>query len=209
MRSDMTRSDEERATTDVGQLGDEAPPEALAPKQRRRDRFLKLLVPSALAASVADVDAEALRSMGVRGVILDLDNTLAPWSGSSIDPSAAQWVASMKKAGFQLCIASNTSRPARLRRLASELGILHVPSCGKPRRKGFLASMAAMGTSPSDTVVIGDQLLTDVLGGNRLGLHTILVPRLSHKEFVGTRLSRGCERVLGKYLRRRGLWTHP
>lgn len=168
--------------------------------------WLLLCVPEAEAESVGAIRAEDLEARGIRGIVLDLDNTLAPWNGSELDPEAAGWVRAMAERGFRFCIASNTRRPRRLRRLAEQLGVLHVERCGKPGPRGFRDAMAAMGTQPEETTVVGDQIFTDVLGGNRLGLHTILVRRLTRKEFPGTYLSRLCEWVVRGFLRWRGAW---
>lgn len=176
------------------------------PDTRGVPKALRLLIPSARADSVTDIDPGFLRSRGIRGVILDLDNTLAPWHGGEADARAADWVRRMAAEGFRLCIASNTRRLGRLQRLAGELGVAYVTRCQKPRRGGFLAAMECLGTAPSETAVVGDQIFTDVLGGNRLGLLTVLTQRLSGKEFAGTHLSRLCEKMVCAYLRRRGLW---
>jgi HAD superfamily phosphatase (TIGR01668 family) len=73
----------------------------------------------------------------------------------------------------------------------------------KPRRKGYRLALARMGTAPEQTAFVGDQIFTDVLGGNRMGLYTILVPPLSKREFMGTRLiSRRLEQLLFFYLKR-------
>jgi hypothetical protein len=74
----------------------------------------------------------------------------------------------------------------------------------KPRREGLNRAMAAIGTTPPNTAVIGDQIFTDVLGGNRTGLLTILVRPIGKREFIATRISRALERLLFWFLRRRG-----
>ena len=89
--------------------------------------------------------------------------------------------------------------------MASVLGVAYVPSGGKPRRRGFLRAMALMEVAPEETAVIGDQVMTDIWGGNRCGLLTILVDPLSTIEFVGTKVvSRNVERLLLQLLERSG-----
>jgi HAD superfamily phosphatase (TIGR01668 family) len=122
-----------------------------------------------------------------------------------VTPQVAEWIGRMQEAGVRLCIVSNTHRPRRLAELASILGIQYVPSGGKPRRRGFLQAIALMEVTPEETAVIGDQVMTDIWGGNRCGLLTILVDPLSAIEFVGTRVvSRNVERILLGLLERSG-----
>ena len=103
-----------------------------------------------------------------------------------------------------MCVASNTRNNRRLEQLARDLQIDFVKGVVKPRRGGLTRAMAAIGTTPSNTAVIGDQIFTDVLGGNRTGLLTILVRPIDKREFFGTRISRAVERLLFRLLRRRG-----
>lgn len=162
---------------------------------------LRYLAPRMYSGSLADVRPEHLRSMGIRGVILDLDNTLVPWSGNQTGCREREWVAECKRQGLRLCILSNTRRLARLQALAGELGVPYILG-SKPSRRGFRRAMALLGTSPGETAVIGDQVFTDVLGGNRAGVYTVLIRRMSNREFIGTYLSRAAERLVFLLLRR-------
>lgn len=164
--------------------------------------------PTLRAASVTEVTPLFLAARGVTALILDLDNTLVPWHGLEVAPHIEAWIRSMHEAGVQLCIVSNTHRPGRLKELAAILGVQYVPSGGKPRRRGFYAAMQAMGSTADQTAVIGDQVMTDIWGGNRCGLLTILVEPLSGVEFIGTKVvSRNVERLLLRYLEKRGHGT--
>jgi HAD superfamily phosphatase (TIGR01668 family) len=173
--------------------------------------ILRRLCPRYLAAAVGAIEPARLARHGIRAVILDLDNTLVPWHGDGVGEEIAAWIARLQAAGFRICIASNTHRPRRLRRLADHLQVTFAPGCAKPRRGGFLRAMERMGSRPEETAVIGDQVLTDIWGGNRCGLLTILVDPLSPREFIGTRLvSRPLERWLMARFRARGWlcdWT--
>jgi len=167
---------------------------------------LELFCPTWTAPSVTSISPEFFREHGVRGVILDLDNTLVPWRGAEIPPEVADWVRRMRAAGLRLCIVSNTHRPGRLHRLAAVFEIPYVPGSAKPGRAGFLRALAMMETSGPETAVVGDQVMTDIWGGNRCGLMTVLVDRLTPVEFVGTRLiNRPIESLLLDRLRRRGM----
>jgi HAD superfamily phosphatase (TIGR01668 family) len=87
------------------------------------------------------------------------------------------------------------------------VGIPFVSKATKPRVKGFAAAMELLGVRPEETVVVGDQIFTDILGGNRAGAYTILVVPIDPREFLGTRLVRVVERRVLNYLQRQGLLT--
>lgn len=161
------------------------------------DRFR----PAELAAGVHAIDLENLWDRGIRGVVLDVDNTLCAWEWevATVSGPVAAWVASAKRKGFRLCIISN-GRPSRVAQIARTLGLPFVARAKKPLRKGFLIALEVLGTRPESTVMVGDQLLTDILGANRMGFHSILVPPVSSREFIGTKLNRLVEGVI-----RRGL----
>lgn len=167
---------------------------------------LESFCPAWTAPSVTALDPSFFQERGIRAVILDLDNTLVPWGGAEIPPEVAAWIGRMRAAGLRLCILSNTHRPHRLRRLAAALNIPYVPGSAKPRRGGFLRALTLLDAPASATAVVGDQVVADIWGGNRCGLLTVLVDRLSDREFVGTRLiNRRIEAFLLERLRRRGL----
>lgn len=129
-----------------------------------------------------------------------MDNTLVPWRGDEFSPEVLAWIQACKDSGLQLCLVSNTKRPERLQRLSEILGAETVRGKFKPSTQMFVAAMKKFGAEPEETLMVGDQLFTDVLGGNRSGIATIWVRKVSNQEFIGTRLvSRNFEKlVLGK-----------
>ncbi|HLA24551.1 MAG TPA: YqeG family HAD IIIA-type phosphatase [bacterium] len=157
--------------------------------------ILRLITPSRVAATLAGLDPAELAAAGIRGVILDLDNTLLPWGSSTPPPEVQAWVQRLRAAGVAGCIVSNNFS-LRVRRVGAMLGIPVVGWALKPVPIGFWRAMAIMGTRPATTALIGDQLFTDVLGGNLLGVYTILVEPLSQDEFPTTRLVRRIERLI-------------
>lgn len=158
-----------------------------------------LLTPRERAPSVHAVDFAALRARGIRGLIFDLDNTLALWRAGPPPPETAELLARLVGEGFRLAILSNgrlAARPNVLRRF-EDLGIPVIWPARKPLPFGFKAALAALGTRPAETAMIGDQLLTDILGGNLLGLYTVLVEPLNpRRESSLTKLNRLWERLL-------------
>lgn len=167
--------------------------------------MLSSFCPDEYVESLASVEIEALKARGIEAVLLDLDNTILPWKGHDIPAGSAEWVRAAKEQGLRLCIASNTHNPRRLRQLAAELDLPCLHRILKPRRRGLFAALKAIGSEASKTAMIGDQVFTDVLGGNRMGMYTILVKPMARREFVGTKLSRVVERCLLACFRRRGM----
>lgn len=153
---------------------------------------------------IAEVDPRVLWSEGFRGLILDLDNTLVPWRSAVIPEDVLAWARAAKAVGFTLCIASNTRIYTRLERIADILGAVYVTGVSKPRRGGFRRAVELMGLKPEQVAVIGDQLLTDILGARRTGLHAILVDRISDREFIVTKFNRLVERIIAWLLARSG-----
>ena len=157
--------------------------------------MLRWLRPSAQVPTVYDIDLIALRARGIRWVILDLDNTIVPWGAHEVSPRLSVWIAAAQDADLRLCIVS-TNMGNRVMSIAERLGLPIVVGALKPRRRALRRALTVMGTTPEATALVGDQLLTDILGGNRLGLHTILVRPQGRREFMLTRLVRLMERFL-------------
>jgi uncharacterized protein len=154
-----------------------------------------LLLPDISLNNIFEIDIDQLEKQGIRGIITDMDNTLVPWSDRNVYPRLAEWFADLKARGFKLIIVSNNSKD-RGTQLAQELDIPAIWYAIKPRRRAFRTALQIMSLSPEQVAVVGDQVLTDVLGGNRLGLYTILVTPISEKEFIWTRLTRLLERLI-------------
>lgn len=152
--------------------------------------------PTFLAESLWSVDVDTLLRIGIRGVILDLDNTIVDWNESWLRPEVRAWMAAAKERGLRFCLVSNALRGERVMQVAEDLGICAVLRAGKPLPGAFRKGMKALGTDPPSTCAIGDQVFTDIVGASRLGLVTVLVPPLSPREAPHTRLIRLIERPL-------------
>lgn len=166
-------------------------------------RFVELFMPHLYLASVFDIDLDRLGGCGIRGIILDLDNTLVQWNHPEPTEPLLAWLERVRAAGFQACIVSNNSSD-RVASFVRSLDVPGIPKAIKPRRGSFRRAMRLMGTTPADTAVVGDQIFTDILGARRLGLFTILVHPVSRREFVGTRVVRALEGLWLRHLQRRG-----
>ncbi len=151
------------------------------------------LYPNLWINSIYDLETELLREKGISGILIDMDNTLVPWGCYVADAEVVKWIESLKEKGFKLCMVSN-STPSKGKQLSLQLGIPGVWNAVKPRSKAFRRALAKLNVKAEETAVIGDQIFTDVLGGNFLGLFTILVPQLSSRDFVWTKIMRKIEK---------------
>ncbi|GBF34208.1 hydrolase [Desulfocucumis palustris] len=164
--------------------------------------FRKLLYPNLYVGSVHHIDIDSLAVMGIRGLLFDLDNTVVPRDVDDFSAEIKDWFGRLEARGFKMCFVSNNG-PRRLQNLTGALGLPFVCRAVKPRKKPFLKAMETIGTSQKETAVIGDQIFTDILGGNRLGLFTILVTPMPGKEYWATELiNRRLERFIIKRLKR-------
>lgn len=158
--------------------------------------MLRLLYPKVYISSILDIDPEFLRRRGIKGILFDLDNTIVSREASCCAPEVEEWLAGLCRLGFKTAIVSNNSA----RRVGAFAGLLGMPAVHravKPWKRPFLRAAKMLGTSPHETALIGDQIFTDILGGNMAGLYTILVTPLQGKEFLGTRLiSRPLEKII-------------
>lgn len=133
------------------------------------------LIPDYVFDDLYAVTPEFLRSRGVRLLLSDLDYTLAPKRQSEPDAALLAWVESLRRGGVTLEIVSNNRSPVRVERFCSGLGIGYTGGAGKPSRRGYREAMAKHGASPGETAMLGDKLLTDVLGARRSGVLMLMV----------------------------------
>lgn len=157
--------------------------------------MLEKLKPDIMVNTLWEVPLEILKRNEIKGIILDLDNTLTDWNCLNISEDICEWIVSLKKYGFKICIVSNNGAE-RIEASIKDLDIPYVPNALKPGKRAFLKGMKLLGTTPHSTAIIGDQLFTDILGGKRLKLTTILVKPRSEKEFIGTKLVRKIEKAV-------------
>ncbi len=139
----------------------------------------------------------------MRGIIVDLDNTLVGYGRDDLMPADEAWIAQAKEAGFKIVLVSNNFT-TRVVRIGDRLSVPTVSAALKPLPGGFLRALKLLGTPKSATVVVGDQLFTDVLGAKLVGLHSILTHPLVPHDWHGTKILRLLERlVLGRRSRRK------
>ncbi len=158
-----------------------------------------LAYPDVIAARMTDIGLENLRGMGVRGLILDLDNTLALWQAEEIAPGASVWCARAREMGMKLLILSN-NHEKRVRSIAEKIGAAWVADARKPTKRAYARALYALGLPAVQCAAIGDQYFTDILGAKRAGIKCALVNPLGKKELLYTRCVRVFERFVLAYL---------
>ena len=165
--------------------------------------MLKYLTPNAYYENLAIIDPAQLVTLGIEGLIFDLDNTITTWNNLEVEKDTLEWFTRLHQAGIKACILSNNSMP-RIKPVADMLGIDFVEKAKKPFLSGYKRALAVMGTNTQNTIMIGDQLFTDIWGAKRLGMKGILVKPISlEREFMGTRFNRFWERRIMKAIHKR------
>lgn len=157
---------------------------------------LRRFCPVRSAHELNDVVPEDLFQSGKKLVLIDADNTILKWKSEDIPQSSRDWVDRAKAAGLQLCLVSNTRNRPRLERLSTELGIGVASGKFKPSKEMYLWAINEYKVSAIETIMIGDQIFTDILGANRAGIEAILLRPIHHTEFVGTKINRFFEKLL-------------
>ena len=136
------------------------------------------LIPDRLFGSYTDVTPALLRSLDIRLLLCDLDYTLAPRSAAEPDEELRAWLDGCKRAGVTVMILSNNRSSHRVETFCKELGIRYVGHAGKPSPRGYREAMAQAGEDAAHTAMLGDKLLTDVLGAKRSGVLALMVEPL-------------------------------
>lgn len=125
--------------------------------------------------SVRQITPELLERMGIKGLLLDIDNTLTTHDNPVPAEGVEEWTARMRSAGIQLRLVSN-NHPPRVEPFAARLGIPCICDSKKPLSDGFRRAAEDMGLKRNELCVVGDQIYTDILGANLFGVKSIYVP---------------------------------
>ncbi|HHY23877.1 MAG TPA: YqeG family HAD IIIA-type phosphatase [Clostridiaceae bacterium] len=153
--------------------------------------------PNEIVDKVQDIDLNRLTNKGIKGLILDIDNTLVPSFMKEANNDALDWIEKVKNRGFKLCIVSNATK-RRVDKFNKKIKLEAIYRASKPISRSFRKALKLLGLRACETATVGDQIFTDVYGGNRLGIHTILVKPINKKESLFVRLKRFPERYILK-----------
>ncbi len=136
---------------------------------------MKNLYPDLYVENISSITASMLTKMGMEAVVLDIDNTLVPHNDPNPTRDVENFLSDMRQGGIKICVVSN-NRYERVKPFCDRIGIADfVCDALKPKAYGYLKAAEIMQIAPEKTVGIGDQIFTDIWGGNRAGCFTILV----------------------------------
>lgn len=159
---------------------------------------MKKLYPNLYLKKVEDITIEKLIKNKIKLLILDVDNTLIDYY-KNLTEEVVNWAKEMKGQGIKLYILSNTNDRRKVKEVAEVLGIPYKHFATKPLKRGFRYIQKQMNMKPENIAVVGDQLFTDILGGNRCNMFTILVdPIDDKKEYWYTAWKRPIENKIKK-----------
>lgn len=154
-----------------------------------------ILYPDTYLKRVEDINIEFLQKNKIKALILDVDNTLIDYS-QNLSESIVVWAKELKGQGVKLYILSNTNKKEKVEKISKKLDIPYKSFAKKPLKKGFLEVQKILNTKPENIAVVGDQIFTDIIGGNRCKMHTILVEPIKEKDFWYTAWKRPLERKI-------------
>ena len=158
---------------------------------------MKNLKPDLIYRGIQYIDFKSLKERGIQGILLDIDNTLIDYT-KVLSKEIIEWVENAKKEGFKLCILSNSNKMNKIIPISEKLDIKYVSFARKPSKKGFLKAAKLLGIEIPNIAMIGDQVFTDVLGANNVGMLSIYVEPINKKEYWYTKWKRPIEAMILK-----------
>ena len=165
--------------------------------------MLGCLMPDFFFDTFEGVTVDFLRREGIRFLLVDIDNTLAPYEEPLPNARVVAWVQALREDGVALAFVSN-NHAERVELFAQSLGVPAFADCHKPLKKRPLSIMEALGASRAETATLGDQIFTDVWCARVLGVRAILVPPIRDKKTLFFRFKRALEKpILKKYHKQR------
>lgn len=156
-----------------------------------------LLKPDVKLERVTDIKLETLKKYNISALILDVDNTLSTHHGQHLTDGLAEWINYMQDGGIILTILSNSNKD-RVEPFANKIG-LDFESLGlKPLPYGFLRVIKKLGLKKRNTAIVGDQIFTDILGGNFVGIKTVLLTPILLEDGISFKIRRRLEKLIFK-----------
>ena len=148
---------------------------------------------------VTDITIEILNKYGIKALILDVDNTLSTHHGQVLTEGLPEWLDLMRENGIKMTVLSN-SNSKRLTPFAKKIGLDFISLGLKPLPFGYWRALKRLGTAKKETAIVGDQLFTDTMGGNFVGVNTILLTPIKPETSLRFRSKRRVERFVMKKL---------
>ena len=145
--------------------------------------------------NVKEITYELLQENNIKGLILDVDNTLIDYY-KNMPEGVEQWCKDLQKRNIKFCIASNSNKREKIKGVSEKLGIPYVFFAKKPLKMGLNKAKNIMGLKSEEVAVVGDQIFTDVLGANRCKMFSILVEPIKEKDILITIIKRPIENFI-------------
>lgn len=162
-------------------------------------------VPDMYKQSIYDINYQKLLNQGIKCLMFDLDNTLISPSKKTPNDEIKKLFDKLKKMGFRVIIFSNSPK-RRLKPFKEFLEVDCSASSRKPFKKKFLKVLSLYNYTITEVAIIGDQILTDVLGGNKIGILTVLVNPIDKKDMILTKFNRIIEKFIIRRLSKKSLF---
>lgn len=161
-----------------------------------------IFYPKSYFRNILDIDIDFLLKNNIKAVLLDIDNTILDYK-NNIPEGLEDWVKNAKNNNIKFCILSNTNKKKKAKKMSKLLDIPYIYFAKKPLKYGFKKAKEILNIEENNTIaVIGDQVLTDVLGANRCNMYSILVKPLHNKDIFVTKINRLIEnKILRKYFK--------
>ena len=161
------------------------------------------LYPNLYLTNIKEITLELLKEIRIKGLILDVDNTLIDYDKNLIE-GAKEWCDNLKQNNIKICILSNTNKVKKVEKVAKILDLEYIYFAHKPNKKGFYKAKDLLNLKEEEIATVGDQIFTDVLGGNKVGMYTILTKPIDERDILITRIKRPFEKlIIKKYLKER------
>ena len=157
--------------------------------------MLKNIFPDVYLSSVYQIIPSDLKKKNIHTMIVDMDNTIVGWGEEDISPGLKEWSDSFKKENIEIVILSNNKSEFKVKCIADKLGVKYYYHAKKPAKDGFLRVMQDLQTTPDRTIVVGDQIATDIIGGNLADCYTVFVDPLTSQAATVTKIYRIVENV--------------
>lgn len=168
--------------------------------------MIKKFVPTCHANSVYEVPADFYAKLGIKNILLDLDNTLVSYKDLHPSRRTMELLDGFKSAGYRVFLITNNKKK-RIESFAGNADLPYIYSSRKPSRKKIARLMEEEKLKKEETMLVGDQLLTDCLAANRLGIKVLLTEKIVPEDQWTTRFNRLIDRPIRRYLKRKNLLT--
>ena len=161
-----------------------------------------IIYPKFYCDNVRDIKYEFLQENNIKGIILDVDNTLIDYY-RKFEDGTIEWVNDLKNRGIKFCIVSNSNKTEKVKYVAETLNIPYFSFAKKPFKTGFLKAKKMMELEAENIAAVGDQIMTDVIGSNRCKMFSILVKPIAEKDILITKIKRPIEnKIIDNYLKK-------